>query len=419
MDKKLKALVIAPQPFFTPRGTPFSVYYRTLVMAEKNIEIDLLTYGEGRDVEISGVRIIRIPKVRWLGEIKIGPSFAKLVLDLLMIVWTFSQLIRRRYDFVHAHEEAVFFCLLFKPIFGFKLIYDMHSSLPQQLSNFAFTKSGLLIRLFTMLEDASLRTCDVVITICPDLSDYVRGRIRDLGKHFLVENSIFDPVRIANNTSTAQGSIPAVKPTECRKQASLSPAGKRIILYAGTLESYQGIDILVQACALLKDTEPDAFLLVVGGSPVQVQMYRDMTKRLGVESVVTFTGQVPQTDAQEFTVNAEVLVSPRVKGTNTPLKIYQQLASGKPLVATRIYSHTQVLSDDVAFLVDATAEGLAAGIEQALADRAGSAARAARAVDLYHRRYARAIYEYKIDQILSRLILVEKRINNTVAGELL
>ena len=58
----MKALVIAPQPFFTPRGTPFSVYYRTLVTAELGVKVDLLTYGEGQDVDIPGVRIIRIPR---------------------------------------------------------------------------------------------------------------------------------------------------------------------------------------------------------------------------------------------------------------------------------------------------------------------------------------------------------------------
>ena len=49
---------------------------------------------------------------------------------------------------------------------------------------------------------------------------------------------------------------------------------------------------------------------------------------------------------------AQVLVSARIHGTNTPLKIYEQLASGRPLVATRIWSHTQVLSESVCFLAD-------------------------------------------------------------------
>ena len=78
----MKALVIAPQPFFSPRGTPFSVYYRTLVTAELGVEVDLLTYGEGQDVDIPGVRIIRIPRFSFLGNAKVGPSVLKLFLDV-------------------------------------------------------------------------------------------------------------------------------------------------------------------------------------------------------------------------------------------------------------------------------------------------------------------------------------------------
>jgi hypothetical protein len=58
----MKGLVIAPHPFFTQRGTPFSVYYRASAMAELGEELDLLTYGQGFDVSIPGVRIIRGPR---------------------------------------------------------------------------------------------------------------------------------------------------------------------------------------------------------------------------------------------------------------------------------------------------------------------------------------------------------------------
>jgi glycosyltransferase involved in cell wall biosynthesis len=396
----MKALVISPQPFFSPRGTPFSVYYRALVMAEKGVQIDLLTYGEGQDVVIPGVRIIRIPRVKALGEIKIGPSFPKLVLDVLLVLRMLSLLMVRRYDFVHAHEEAVFFCLLLKPIFRFKLLYDMHSSLPQQLSNFQFTRSRLLVDVFRILEDASLRAADVVITICPDLADYVRGRIRDFGKHFLIENSIFDPVRLAE---------PPIEQSGCPAFASRDPSlqlprERRMVLYAGTLEPYQGIELLLRAFGLMICKVPEAFLLVVGGNPSQVDTYRSLSRTLGIDAAVAFTGQVPQAQAQRLTRLAEVLVSPRIMGTNTPLKIYQQLASGKPLVATRIYSHTQVLTDEVAFLVDATPESLADGIAEALGSGGESTARAQRAVELYQSRYARSIYDGKIMQALSLLI---------------
>ena len=173
----MKALVISPQPFFTPRGTPFSVYYRTLVTAKLDVKVDLLTYGEGEDVDIPGIRILRIPRFAFLGKIKVGPSLLKLFLDLFLVAYTIGLLFRNHYDFVHAHEEAVFFCRFLKPIFRFKLVYDMHSSLPQQLVNFHFTSSKFLINLFKKLEDSCLRASDAVITICPALSGYVNKLI--------------------------------------------------------------------------------------------------------------------------------------------------------------------------------------------------------------------------------------------------
>src|SRR5690606_39669271 len=104
----------------------------------------------------------------WLGEIKTGPSLLKLLLDALMFFWTVGMLLRRRYDFVHAHEEAVFFCRFLKPLFGFRLVYDMHSSLPQQLENFEFSESKVLKAVFASLERSALKAADGVITICPD-----------------------------------------------------------------------------------------------------------------------------------------------------------------------------------------------------------------------------------------------------------
>ncbi|MGH7006361.1 MAG: glycosyltransferase, partial [Alphaproteobacteria bacterium] len=101
-----RVLVVAPQPFFSPRGTPFSVYYRTLVTAEQGVRVDLLTYGQGQDVDLPNLRIIRIPRLAFLGPVKTGPSWAKLVLDMFLAVWTVRLLLRHRYDFVHAHEES-------------------------------------------------------------------------------------------------------------------------------------------------------------------------------------------------------------------------------------------------------------------------------------------------------------------------
>ncbi len=63
---------------------------------------------------------------------------------------------------------------------------------------------------------------------------------------------------------------------------------------------------------------------------------------------------------------ADVLVSPRERGRNTPLKIFSYLRSGRPIVATDIASHTQVLDEWSSVLVPPSAQGLALGIRSLL-----------------------------------------------------
>lgn len=397
----MKALVIAPQPFFTPRGTPFSVYYRTMVTAELGVKIDLLTYGEGKDVDIPGVRILRGPRFAFLGHVKTGPSILKLFLDMFLVFKTIALLITNRYDFVHAHEEAVFFCRYLQPIFRFKLVYDMHSSLPQQLTNFNFTSSSLLINLFKKLEDSCLHKADAVITICPALAEYVDGLITDKDKHQLIENSIFDPVVLAGQRSSLK------KEESIAYDIELPDPGSPLIVYAGTLEHYQGIDIMLEGFAAAQKKNNKLRMIIAGGSEEQVEHYRAMAKNLGIENSCKLIGRVPQSQAKWLMDKATVLASPRTEGDNTPLKVYELLASGKPMFATNIYSHTQVLTDEVAFLVDPTATGMAKGMLESTKDDDEVKRRVVNAQKLYDEKYSRKVYVSKIRKLLDRLACVE------------
>jgi glycosyltransferase involved in cell wall biosynthesis len=98
--------------------------------------------------------------------------------------------------------------------------------------------------------------------------------------------------------------------------------------------------------------------------------------------VTIFAGERPSTEIPAYLAACDVLVSPRSRGTNTPLKIYQYLRSGKPIVATRLLTHTQVLSDETSILTGATPAEFAEGILAALDDpeRAAVVGRAARAL---------------------------------------
>ncbi len=183
----MKVLMLAPEPFFQPRGTPISVYFRIKALSDLGHQTDLITYPLGRDIPFPGFSIRRVPNLLGLKAVKIGPSWPKIPLDGLMALRAFGALARARYDVVYSHEEAAFFGIALAKLFGVPHLYDMHSSLPQQLTNFQFSASPLLKSIFTGLEDAVLKSSGSVIVICRDLFDYVRSK-GFAGKAVFLEN---------------------------------------------------------------------------------------------------------------------------------------------------------------------------------------------------------------------------------------
>ena len=151
------------------------------------------------------------------------------------------------------------------------------------------------------------------------------------------------------------------------------------------------------------ENDKNVKLLIVGGTKEQVEEFDNLSKSLGLEDIIRFTGRVQQKLAKEYTNKADILLSPRSDGTNTPLKIYEQLASGKPLVATNIYSHTQVLTEDVCFLVDPNPEDMAKGILASLQNKADSQEKVKNALQLYEDQYSRKVYKTKLKKLLESL----------------
>lgn len=372
--------MLAPEPFFEPRGTPFSEYHRIKALVEDGHYVDLVTYPIGRDVELPNLRIIRSWRPPLVRAVPIGPSFTKLVLDafLTLQILRVALLGRTRYDAIHSHEEMGVLGVWLGRRLGIPHLYDMHSSLPQQLGNFRYSRSRVLRWVFEQAEHYMVRGSQVVITICQDLQDTVH----EMGvgdRAVLIENVMGGDV-----DPTAGPGRDAV-----RAQWGLSPT-QPVVLYTGTFEQYQGLDLLLEASVLLKQQVPDAAVLVVGGSPEQVEQSSARARERGAPLI--FTGQRPPVDVPHFVDACDVLVSPRISGTNTPLKIYSYLRSGRPIVATNLRTHTQVLSSDAAVLVEPEPAALADGLARMVTDRTAAARIAANAQRLAEDRYSRQSY---------------------------
>src|SRR5687768_17971185 len=143
----MKILMISPQPFFEPRGTPISVYQRLEALSALGHEIDLITYHVGKDVDFPNVKIHRVRKVKMIQHVRIGPSRAKILLDVLVFFKAIHLLLVKRYDVIHSHEEASFFSMFLGWIFRTRHLYDMHSVLSRQLTNFSFGNKSIFVKI--------------------------------------------------------------------------------------------------------------------------------------------------------------------------------------------------------------------------------------------------------------------------------
>jgi glycosyltransferase involved in cell wall biosynthesis len=144
------------------------------------------------------------------------------------------------------------------------------------------------------------------------------------------------------------------------------------VLYTGTFEAYQGLDLLYRSMAVVRRTRPDAKLVMVGGEPAQVEAARASTTALGWRTR-RLHRPASRRRSSRVSRRGDAARLATIDGTNTPLKIYQYLRSGRPIVATRLRTHTQVLDDETSILAEPTPEAFGAAIVRALEDPARAA----------------------------------------------
>ena len=353
----MRILMIAPEPFFEARGTPFSEYHRIRALADLGHTVDLVTYPFGRDVDLPGLKIHRSWRPPFVRRVRIGPSLAKVPLDALLALKALHVALKWKFDYVHSHEEGGAIGLLLARLLGVPHLYDMHSSLPEQLSNFKFSRSRLLVGAFRALERMMVRRSASVIVICRHLEEVAR-EIAPAAHVVLIENA------------PGSGSNAAPPDRAAVRAAAGIPQDAPMVLYTGTFEAYQGLDLLFAAMRTVLAARDDARLVLAGGHPDQVERARREAAAAGVAGATVFLGERPADEIPGYLHASDVLVSPRSRGKNTPLKIYQYLRSGTPIVATNLLTHTQVLDSAVAELTDPTPEAFGAGVVRVLADAA-------------------------------------------------
>jgi glycosyltransferase involved in cell wall biosynthesis len=352
----VRILVLAPHPFFQARGTPLAVKRVLEFLSSRGHQLDLLTFHEGENVEIPNCRIYRIARPLWIRNIRPGFSFKKVVCDFFMFVQCLRMVRRNHYDLIHAVEESAFIAAAMQRFSGVPYVYDMDSSLAEQLVD-AYPSLQFAFSTLRRCEAVAVRHSLGVLTVCAALEDVAHGHAPDKPIGRVEDTTLLEPEQPHFGNGQGDALLP---PTV----GSRNP----VAMYVGNLERYQGIGLLLEGFrhALLR--VPEAHLVIVGGVKDDIVHYGRRAQQLGIGHRVHFLGPRPISSLDGLFKRADVLVSPRLKGLNTPMKIYSYLDSGTAVLATRLRTHTQVLDDRTAYLVSPDPEALGDGLADLLSN---------------------------------------------------
>lgn len=382
-----KILLIAPHPFYQERGTPIAVELLIKALTEKGYKIDLLTFNEGKDVAYPGLTIHRVKPFPDISNVRPGFSVKKILLDILVFFKFISLMFKNRYKVIHAVEESAFMAFLICPLFKTPYIYDMDSSMATQIiDKMSFLKP--IEKFIRFLESIPMKYATLVIPVCQALADEAL-KYRSTGVHILKD------VSLASNEPESNKEL-----IQIRDKYQIN--GK-ILMYIGNLESYQGIDLMIDAFARYCQDFPESRLIIIGGEEVDIKKYTAKCAALEIQNSVIFMGKQPISQINGFMAQADIMVSPRIHGVNTPMKVYSYLDSGVAVLATNLPTHTQAADETQAYLAEPEPISFSEGMKELSKNQKLCKELTLNAKKLITREHSYTAFQAKLDEIYSSL----------------
>ncbi len=341
-----RILFIASQPFFEWRGSPIRLGFDLLALSQLGYTVDFLTLPLGERREIPGVAIIRAPNLFFARRIAIGPSLLKLAFDGILFWMALGRVIRYRYAVVHGVEDCGLIAWLAARIGWARFIFERHSD-PSSYHKGRLRNA--LMAVYAAIERFVMRRADAVIGTGPGLVAHAQAVGRASRACLIpdIPSSLAEATPVGRETARAR----------CARQTD-----DLLITYVGSFAVYQGIDLLFAAIPLVAAEEPRARFVIIGGSPAQIAERKAALAAAGAAKSVLFLGLIDPDQLPDFLAASDLLLSPRLAGMNTPLKLLDYLKAGAAIVATDCEANRLILSDDNAQLTPLTPEGFAAGI---------------------------------------------------------
>lgn len=352
MSESKRILFLAPQPFFQWRGSPIRVGFNVQALAELGYEVDLLTLPIGEERQIPGVRIIRVANPFRVRNVPIGPSLHKAIFDLLILFRAFVLARRRGYAVIHAVEETGIIARMVCCCCGAKIVFEKHSDPASHREKWL---KNVVLAVYRRVEALAIRCADAVIATGQGLVAQARSVAPNKPIHYIfdIPSSLVEPE-------------PA-RVREVRAKLQKQP-DEKLVLYVGSFAVYQGIDLMFESMPRVLAADARTRFVIIGGSDDQIAARTAWLAARNLADRVTLVGKVPPDALPDYLAAADVLLSPRLSGINTPLKLLDYLKAGRAIVATDNTANRQILDDTCAALTPSDPGSFADGILRLLRD---------------------------------------------------
>ena len=336
----------------------------TLVGEGMTVELICLREGE-KDLAretVNGVDVRRVPLRRRrggvLGYVLQYASFLVMALGILA-----ARAMTRRYHLVHVHNMPDFLVLsaLVPKALGAKVILDLHDPMPElMMTIFGLGAESPSVRVLRSLEKWSIRFADLVVTVNLTFQRLFESRSCPPGK-----------IRVVMNTPDER--IFPFRPADPDAVDRRDPARPFVVMYHGSLLERNGVDIAVEAVTQVRESGLDVELRIYGAATPFVQQVMESVRRRGMDDCVRYLGGKRLEEIVEAVSECDLGVVPNRKSIftelNTPTRIFEYLALGKPVIAPRSAGVVDYFDDDSLIFFDlGDADDLARKIRDVMAD---------------------------------------------------
>jgi glycosyltransferase involved in cell wall biosynthesis len=350
-------------------------------LLKAGMTVDLICLGDEKAPKREtkdGLDIFRIPVTNRRGG-KLSYAYQYSAFILVSGVILAMRSLRRRYEMIYVHNmpDILVLTALVPKMLGAKVILDLHDPMPELMTTiFGLDKSSLSVRFISALEKWSMARADLVLTV-------------NVACKRIFASRSCRPEKIGVVMNAPDETIFPLRPPSTQELGSDAPAKPFVIMYHGSLVERNGLDLAVDALAKVRETVPAAQLRIYGRKTPFLEQVMETARQKGLQDQVQYLGPRRLEDLVGEIENCDVGVVPNQRNAfteiNTPTRIFEYLALGKPVIAPRAAGILDYFDDaSLLFFELGSAEDLARKIEYAFSHRAEAGELAARGQGVFH-----------------------------------